>query len=68
MVVRQTRGLSEIKNLADAPYDEIDEWFLEEMGKLESGVCFALRLLQLLPGPPDLEDLAWSIKELLMES
>jgi hypothetical protein len=26
------------------------------MGKLESGVCIAFRVLRLLPGPPDVED------------
>ena len=33
-----------------------DERFLEEVGKLESGVCSSLRLLQFLPSPLHIED------------
>jgi hypothetical protein len=36
--------------------DPVNERILEEMEKLESCVCFAFCLLQLLPGPFDIED------------
>ena len=40
---------------AHETHDSLNEWLLEEMGEPESGVCDALRLLQLLPCSFDAE-------------
>jgi hypothetical protein len=60
----------------DASDDPIDQWFLEEMGKPESSVCFAFRLLnfcrvhstlKITPAmAAGLTDHRWSIGELIM--